>query len=131
MNSKRIIGRYEYVCIPELNMINVPAKIDTGAYGTSIHCDRIIDNGDTVTFDLNGQSFTLPIIKRKNVKSSNCESSIRICIEADVILGDVKKRSVISLTNRGDLKFQILIGRKFLKNGFIIDVSKTYKMRSL
>lgn len=37
-----------------------------------------------------------------------------------------KYKSVISLTNRADMKFPMLIGRIFLKDRFLVDVSKEY-----
>ncbi|HRL09617.1 MAG TPA: RimK/LysX family protein, partial [Aliarcobacter sp.] len=33
-------------------------------------------------------------------------------------------QTVVSLTNRSDMKYPMLIGRKFLKDRFLVDVSK-------
>lgn len=33
-------------------------------------------------------------------------------------------KTIISLTSRADMKYPMLIGRKFLKNRFLVDVSK-------
>ena len=59
--DKTIIGRYEYVDFKDFEELNmVPAKIDTGAYSSSIHTSSAkvvkIDNEDVLTFKLFGHS---------------------------------------------------------------------------
>lgn len=66
----------------------------------------------------------MPLYKLKKVKSSNGEVQIRPTIKVSVEFFGKKYKSVISLTNRADMKFPMLIGRRFLKNRFIVDVSK-------
>jgi hypothetical protein len=39
-----IIGRKIHIDLPELNGFNIPAKIDTGAFRTAVHCEKIETN---------------------------------------------------------------------------------------
>lgn len=134
--SKNIIGRIERIDLPDWDMFGIEAKIDTGAYTSSIHCHHIvettIDDKLFVRFNIldpehpnyNGQQFELPIFKKKEVKSSNGQSELRIIIKTRIKLFDEIFMIQLSLSDRSEMKFPILIGRKFLKNRFVVDVSK-------
>lgn len=133
--DKLTIGRTEYVSLPELNFFNIDAKIDTGAYSSSIHCDDIHLNGDgTVHFKLLDKShpdyckqhIKMPVHKIKSVKSSNGTTEERIFVKTIIELNGKKYKAELSLTDRADMKYPMLIGRKFLKGHFIVDVSLQY-----
>ena len=77
MKNKKIVGRKEIITILDLNLIDLDAKVDTGADSNALHCDHIeIENGN-VSFTLldevhpsyHGKRITLPIYKIKRVKS--------------------------------------------------------------
>jgi len=133
---KKVIGRNEYVSIPELNFFNIKAKIDTGAYSCSIHCNKIhiIDNV-TVQFNLLDKShkdytdkqIVMPISNIKKVKSSNGTVEERIFIKLKIELFGKLYLTEVSLTDRKDMKVPMLLGRKFLKKRFIVDVSLKYQ----
>ena len=136
MKNKEIIGRKELISIIDLELSNLDAKIDTGADSNALHCDdiEINEQNNTVSFTLldevhkayHGKRMTFPLYKLKRVKSSNGEVQIRPTIEVDVLFFGKKYKSVISLTNRTDMKFPMLIGRRFLKDYFLVDVSQEY-----
>ena len=47
-DDKRIIGRAEIIDIPDWDLYGIKAKIDTGAYTSSLHChhiERVKENG--------------------------------------------------------------------------------------
>jgi len=123
--NMRTIGRLELASIPSLNIIDTIAKIDTGAYGCSIHADTIIISGANVIFTIDGNSFTLPTVREKPVKNSNGVEH-RIFVELEITIANITRKTLFSLSNRKHLRWNILIGRKFLKNHFIVDVSKTF-----
>ncbi|MBU3015890.1 RimK/LysX family protein [Poseidonibacter lekithochrous] len=132
MNDKKIVGRREIISILDLNLIDLDAKVDTGADSNALHCDNIVIEGDMVHFCLldevhesyHGKRMSMPLHKVKKVKSSNGETQLRPSIKVSVEFFGKKYKSVISLTNRADMKFPMLIGRRFLKDRFIVDVSK-------
>jgi hypothetical protein len=65
------------------------------------------------------------------VKSSNGQVQLRPSIKVTVEFMGKKYKSVISLTNRADMKFPMLIGRHFLDDKFLVDVSKEYLSKQI
>ena len=136
MSQKKIIGRREIVDILDLELYGLDAKIDTGADSNSLPCDDIfIDNENKiVTFKLldevhpayHGKKIVMPLYKLKKVKSSNGTVQLRATIQVTVSFFGKKYKTDISLTDRSDMKYPMLIGRKFLVNRFLVDVSKEY-----
>ena len=135
--KKKLIGRKDILNFPRLKLEGIEVKIDTGAYSSSIHCRYIKleqKNGKKViTFVLldpthpkyHGKKFTSSTFKEKYVKSSNGVSEKRFVITTDVLIYEEKYKIELSLTERGKMRFPILIGRKLLIGKFIVDPSKT------
>ena len=134
MENKKIVGRKEIISILDLDLVDLDAKIDTGADSNALHCDHIEIIDNIVHFTLldeihpayHGKRMSIPLYKLKKVKSSNGETQLRPSIKVSVLFMGKKYKSVISLTNRADMKFPMLIGRRFLKDRFLVDVSKEY-----
>lgn len=133
--NKIIIGRRETISILDLELYDLDAKVDTGADSNALHCDKIfVDEDNYVHFILldevhpsyHGKKMKMPLYKLKKVKSSNGEVQLRPSIKVTVDFFGKKFKTVISLTNRADMKFPMLIGRLFLKNRFLVDVSQEY-----
>lgn len=135
MHEKKIIGRKEKITILDLELYDLDAKVDTGADSNALHCDSIdLSREGYVSFSLldkvhesyHGKRVTLPVFKLKKVRSSNGELQTRPSIQVDVIFFGKKYKTVISLTNRSDMLYPMLIGRKFLSGKFLVDVSCEY-----
>lgn len=117
-----------------MELFDLDAKVDTGADSNALHCDDILIENGNVSFTLldeihpsyHGKRLTLPLYKIKQVKSSNGTIQIRPSIKVSVEFFGKKYKSVISLTNRADMKFPMLIGKRFLKGRFIVDVAQEY-----
>jgi len=134
--DKKIVGRKEIISIIDLELFDLDAKVDTGADSNALHCDDIVvdEKNETVTFTLldevheayHGKRLTLPLYKIKKVKSSNGQLQLRPSVKVTVEFFGKRYKSVISLTNRADMKFPMLIGRRFLSERFLVDVSKEY-----
>ena len=130
--NKKIIGRREKISILDLELFNLDAKVDTGADSNALHCDNIVIENDIVHFCLldevhesyHGKRMSMPLYKIKKVKSSNGKIQLRPSIKVSVEFFGKRYKSIISLTNRADMKFPMLIGRRFLKDRFIVDVSE-------
>jgi len=83
IEHKILIGRLEKIHFPKLSLYNLDAKIDTGAYTSSLHCHHITTKESTeatlVRFfvldpdhpEYENRPFEIPVHKIKNVKSSN------------------------------------------------------------
>ncbi len=124
------IGRLERIALPGLGVDRVEAKIDTGAYSSALHFQRIrLSTKDgvkrlLVTFQMGGQRKTKAFrsFKRVTVKSSNGETSRRYLISTQVKLAGHVVRTQFTLFDRSDMKYQVLLGRKFLRGRFVVDV---------
>lgn len=135
MKDKAIVGTIESISILDLELYDLDVKIDTGADSNSLHCDDIyVDEDKNVHFRLldevhpsyHGRKIVLPLYKMKRVKSSNGKSEKRPSVKVKVDFFGKKYMTVISLTNRDNMKYPMLIGKRFLENRFLVDISKTY-----
>lgn len=135
MSDKKIVGKKELISIVDLDLYNLDAKVDTGADSNALHCDDIfVDDEGFVHFTLldevheayHGRKMKMPIHKVKKVRSSNGELQERPSIKVVVDFFGKKYKTIISLTNRADMKYPMLIGRKFLSGRFLVDVSQEY-----
>jgi hypothetical protein len=129
--EKLLIGRREIIDFPELGLKGITAKIDTGAYTTALHCHDIREENGVLYFKLldpthpeyNQQEQIFKEYSQKEIKNSFGEIETRYIIKTQIKIGRKRIKSLISLTHRGNMRYPVLIGRKFLKNRFIVDVS--------
>ncbi|MEO6302890.1 MAG: RimK/LysX family protein [Bacteroidia bacterium] len=135
-NKLRLIGRREFVDFPLLGIYNIEAKIDTGAYTSSIHCDdiSIINENDKpiLNFVITQDDKQLQKIQRfeeftqKKIKNSFGEMEERYIIKTLIVIGKKKIRSTLSLSNRDGMRYPVLIGRKLVKGKFLIDTDQIH-----
>ena len=125
------VGWRELVHLPELGLHTVPAKIDTGARTSSLH-GTVLEE-----FERDGQKmvrfavdFEQQHVRQvceavhvdvRGITSSNGETQYRYVIKTPLKIGDVEFRAEISLANRADMKFPMLIGRSSLRRRFVVD----------
>ena len=143
---KITIGRIDKADFPELSLEEIDIKIDSGAYTSSIHCSDIeevtIKNNPCIRFTLldpehpfyNHKEFTSQHYTSKIVKSSNGSSEKRFMIQTEIVLFNTTFPIYLTLTERKDMKFPILLGRKFLNKKFVIDTAKTnlsFKLKNI
>jgi hypothetical protein len=123
------------VSFPDLGFSHVDAKVDTGAFRTVLHCERCEEietaNGKMLEadFKLEGSEvkrFYFSNYFSREFKSSFGEKEKRFCVQTTIKIGKKKINSSVSLTDRSDMKFQVLIGRKTLLKRFLVDVSQKF-----
>ena len=119
--------------IDVLNYENVPAKIDTGADSSAIWASNISMSKDGVLkfklFNKKSPLFKDEFIQTTNysvskIRSSNGAEEIRYRVPLLTRIGSKKVRVRFTLASREVQKFPVLIGRRTLRNKFIVDVSK-------
>ncbi len=124
--EKQIIGINEHVHIYPGNLI-INAKIDTGANTTSLGADDLeIVNEDGVNFavfSLNGVVHKHKVLKFVRIKQHNAPSQRRPVIKLKLTLSDVTQSVNVTLTDRSNFKFKMIVGANFLYDYFIVDVS--------
>lgn len=134
----RLIGRREFIDFPEFGIKAIEAKIDTGAYTNSLHCEKIenIEQNDKkllrITIKLNEdglqklKTIDFENYTQKKIKNSFGEFEERYVIKTSIKLGRKRIRTSISLSNRENMRYEVLIGRKMLKGKFLIDVNQIH-----
>lgn len=124
------IGWSEMVDLPEWGVRRLRAKVDTGARTSALHVEDIEPlPRDRVGFDVvlhrrvrdRRIHVTAPVVRRSRVRSSTGEYQLRYFVETQVRLGPVTRTVEISLVDRGDMIFRMLLGRSALANAFVID----------
>ena len=131
--NMKLIGRREYINLPWLNMEHIEAKIDTGAYTCAIHCESIAvktENGKQVLvvklLDADGHTHDFNEFTLKKIKNSFGEMEERYIIKTLICIGRKKIRTTMSLSDRGNMRYPVLIGRRLLNGKFVVDVSQVY-----
>jgi len=136
--SKLIIGWREWCSLPELELPGINAKIDTGAKTSSLHAYKI------KPFTRDGESWVKflvhPVQRHRNpeieceaqvvdqraVTSSNGTTENRYVISTTLILGAHCFKTEITLSNRDEMGFRMLIGRQSLAQRFVVDPSLSH-----
>jgi len=132
---KILIGRTDFAEFPDLEISQINVKVDTGAYTSAVHASEIeevlVNNETFIQFKILDEShpeyrdkvFRYKRYSRKRIKNSFGQSEERFIIETSIRLFGICYPISLSLSERTDLKFPVLLGRKFLTNRFIIDTS--------
>jgi hypothetical protein len=125
------VGWCEMVHIPSLGITNAHAKMDSGAATSSIHATHIMpterDGEAWVSFLFRAAAgepairLEAKVIERRKVRSSNGKQQIRYVIKAKMCLGNICWDGQLTLANRGTMAFPVLIGRRSLRRGFIVN----------
>ena len=128
----RLIGRREYVDFPDLNIFHLEAKVDTGAYTSSLHCEDLTLTDEegipTLFFTLLDpvsqvkKEYRFTSFSTKKIRNSFGEMEERYLIKTLLKLGKKNIQANISLTNRDKMRYPVLIGRRPIKGKFVIDV---------
>jgi hypothetical protein len=112
------LNHIESVVIHRIND-NEPmtARIDTGAKYSSIHADNVRADADWVKFSIGDVTYKVPYardIKIKNVHGG--DSSVRQIIKLDVTIAGKRFNGIeFTLSNRGVMKYPVLIGRNVIE----------------
>ena len=125
------VGWRELVHLPELGLHAVPAKIDTGARTSSLHGEVLEEfTRDGQQFVRFAVDFSQQHVRQvceavhvdvRGITSSNGETQYRYVIKTPLKIGNVEFRAEISLANRADMRFPMLIGRSSLRRRFVVD----------
>ncbi len=131
----KTIGWKELVDFTDFDVLDVPAKIDTGAKTSVLHCDHIelIKKGrkQFVKFiplsggSSTGKFFTLPFHKERKIKNSFGLEENRYIIHTQIKMFGETHGIEISLRDRSNMEFPVLLGRSFIRKKFLVDVSRS------
>ena len=138
--EKTVLGWREWIALPDLGVDRIKVKIDTGARTSALHAFRITPV--TRDGDLHVRFFLHPVQDRRRpeiacearvvddrvVVSSNGERQRRFVIETLARIGDEVRPIEITLTNRDEMGFRMLLGRQALRKRFVVDPGTSFKL---
>lgn len=134
-----LVGRREWIGLPEFGVGPLHAKTDSGARTSSLHAEQIQVSPDGksvlfVTCDHYGRriSCEAPLAGTGRVKSSTGVARKRYYIETDAVFaGGFTCRMRLTLANRSDMRCPMLLGRRALAGFFLIDPQGDHLMGPL
>ncbi len=137
LHERLVIGAKESIFFPDLEL-QVAAKVDTGARTSSLHAEKITpfvkQNRTWVRFLTQGSSdnegqmhrVELPVYDRREVRSSNGQLSERYVVRLWMELGSIKQKIEVTLADRSQMKYPMLLGRKALEEHFLVAPGASY-----
>jgi hypothetical protein len=133
--DKLILGEVEIADIQPGNL-RLEARIDSGAKSCSLHAQQIVrferDGRRWVRFETrNGRGtelikLELPFERHVRIKGEGDEYEERPVVMLDIRIGERTQRVQVTLTDRGNYDYPLLIGRNFLRDNAVIDISRSY-----
>lgn len=130
--EKMVIGRRDVIDLPEYRIVNISAKVDTGAYTSAIHAEDVtVVNGtpSKLSFRIIGANDKDCFIETTDfterlIKNSFGQIEKRFVVKTKVLVFNKTFETEFSLSDRSGMRYPVLLGRKFLKNLFVVDVAK-------
>ncbi len=135
--DKVVLGEVEKVYFP-VHQISLNARIDTGAKRSSIHAENIVpferDGKSWVHFDmLNEKNERIKVkkevVRKIKVKRHLEEGQRRYVVKMRLNISSLSYLVEVSLTDRGQYEYPVLVGRNYLKGNAIVDPSLKYTQK--
>jgi ribosomal protein S6--L-glutamate ligase len=136
--NQLILGRREWISLPDLGLVAIKAKIDTGAKTSSLHARSIQLTGSIsrprVRFIVHpvpmrpkiAVACEADVIDERMITSSNGTQERRFIIETTIRLGDRTWRAEAGLTDRSVMTYRCLLGRQAIPADMLVDPSASY-----
>lgn len=133
-----VAGWREWVRLPEAGVPWIKAKLDTGARTSSLHAfdlEEFVRDGDAwVRFgvrpwqesDADEVIVERPVHDRRRVRSSTGHVQERIVVRMPIELFDHTIDAEVSLSNRDEMGFRMLVGRQALREGFVVSARDSF-----
>jgi hypothetical protein len=135
----RLIGVAEYVDFPEWGILNLRARVDTGARTSALHVENVRQlSGARVRFEVRLRKgdpgarvgVEAKIARRTAVRSSTGHSEPRLFVRAWIRLGGREQQIEVGLVDRSAMQYRMLLGRSALEHRYLVDVTKRYALGS-
>ncbi len=127
--TKTIIGGVEKVRILPENIL-FEARIDTGAKTSSLGVDSYKefkeDGKSYVEIEIDGKKFKHKVVDHVLIKQHGGDSKRRPIIKLRIVIGEISEVARMTLEDRSNFEFQLLIGRNVIKDRFVVDVSQQF-----
>lgn len=140
MKNKIIVGALEKCELPELGIVDLHVRVDTGAATSSLHVDNIEEQmrgGELwITFDIHPDYHDVVkvircsalVLSQRKVKSSTANLQRRYVIKTPIKLGNALWDIQLTLTDRSAMTYLMLLGREAICGKFIVDPEIEYAL---
>ncbi|HSM44940.1 MAG TPA: RimK/LysX family protein [Acidimicrobiia bacterium] len=134
----KTIGWREWVSMPDLGIVEIKAKVDTGADNSSLHAfdsERFERDGiEMVRFEIHPRqrkrkpsvSCVAEVAGERKVKNPGGRSEIRPVIRTRLIIAGEEIDALVNLTTRDEMTFRMLLGRRTVRHSFLVDPGRSY-----
>lgn len=125
-----IVGWREWVGLPELSRAPILAKVDTGAWSNTLHASEIeiIESSPEtrIRFRLEeGSRWTeRPLHRWRRIRDTGGHETMRPVIRTTIEIASRDFDIEVCLADRSQLKHRMILGRNFLRLGFIVNPSR-------
>jgi len=136
--EKLLLGALEKCDLPDIGIANLVMRVDTGATTSSLHVENIEEfqkNGKTwISFDIHPDVYDVvkktrhssKIKARRKVKSSTATLERRYVIETTLAIGDHSWPIKMTLTDRSEMTYMMLLGREAMSDKILVDPSAEF-----
>ena len=133
-----VAGWREWVGLPDVDVPWIKAKLDTGARTSALHAF------DLEELDREGERWVRysvhpwqrsdddavvaesRVLDRRAIRSSSGHVDERYVVTMDLTLAGRTVTAEVSLSSRDEMGFRMLVGREALRQGFLVDASRSY-----
>ena len=132
------LGWREWLALPALGIASIKAKVDTGARTSSLHAHQMEffqrENHDWVRFRVLPIQRTrdhetmceAKVLEHRLVRDSGGHSEMRPVIETEIELGGARRQIEITLTDRDNMLFRMLLGRSALPQEALVSPKQSF-----
>jgi hypothetical protein len=136
--AAEVLGWREWASLPDFAVDRVKVKVDTGARSSALHAYnlRVFTRAGKqhVTFDIHplqrDATRSIPasaeVVSMRSVRSSNGQLELRPVITTRVGVGEHVWPIELTLTNRDEMGFRMLLGRQAIRERFLVDGGRSY-----
>jgi hypothetical protein len=133
-----VVGWREWITLPELGIDKIKAKIDTGARTSALHAFALkpfVENGKhRISFDLHPLQHdtqkvitcVADVVDKRLVTDSGGHEEERYVIQTPITIAGQTWSIEITLTERENMLFRMLLGRRALRKRFIINPARSF-----
>lgn len=133
-----IIGWREWVGLPALGIDKIKAKVDTGARTSALHAFSLKPysegGANKIRFDIHPMqhntneviSCVADVVDRRLVTDSGGHEEERYVIQTPITIAGQTWSIEITLTERENMLFRMLLGRSALRKRFIVNPARSF-----